>query len=611
MQKMGLPVLVVIAIGLVVGFLAPGGCPGSGGGGSMRSAAGAEFTSPVLAVGESQIYALEAQRVIENLRGQAMEQAASREGAPELTPYEFLSMYMQAMSSLARQAAVLELGRQQGIEVDDDAMRSVIVQMNEDMVSQQRQQFDIMQAIQIGPMEAQIEKLKKDKAPADQIANAEKALAEAKAMTFEKQFQQQTNMAPQAYVESQTDQIIQSAAGDPVIARSIEATAIQSALNDKYQQGVDTSDTALRGSYDKIVFKQIMLTGDNAEQKAGEVLTKIKGGLDFDQAAKQFSMLKKPDGSVQLDTTIETRIDMLGNDLRSPILGLKVNEVSEVVESAGAAYIYKLVAIRPDVPENFETSKQQRLEQLRAQLVTSKVNEAIMGLVGESGEKVNWLDPGLGLLNEYMNTSGKPDQVAVLEGVLQRAEDPGNTVFPDIAPLVKFSVINQLQVEVKDATKKKELEAKLLSAYADVITVAPSIDLRFQYINALIPAGEGDRALELLLDNAIAASTLGEGAEPVMTRVEQLLPKVSNQATKGSETIGQIQEEIKQWRDDIAERKKEEEEEKKRNAAEEAELKKQEAGAGSAPNTQPSPNTPSPTPVDPEPIEPPKPGSGG
>ncbi|MEO7453844.1 MAG: hypothetical protein ABIV13_03670 [Fimbriimonadales bacterium] len=612
-QKLGAPALVIIAVGLVVGFLAPGGCPGAAGGGSMSAAAGAEFKNPVLAVGESQIYQAEAESVIRNMRTQAMSEATQRQGAPELTPYEFLSIYMQAMSSLSRQAAVLEIGRQQKIEVDEDKMSEVITQMNMDQMNQQREQFTFMQGIQIAPLQSQIEKLKKDKAPAEQIAAAEKQLADTQTMTFDKAFEDQQKMTPQQYVEQQSAQIIDMAAKDPVIARSIVATAIQKELNDKYGKSVDTSDTALKASFDKIVYKQIMLTGANANTKAEEVLSKIEGGLDFDQAAKQFSMLKKPDGSVQLDTTIETRIDMIGDDMKSPVLDLKVNDVSKVVEAAGAAYIYKLVAIRPDVPEGFESGKPERIEMLRNKQITAKLNAEIIGLVGESGEKVKWIDAGLQLLTDYMNSAGEADQVAVLEGVLAKAEEVDQTFFSEIAPLVKFAVINQLQVEVKDAAKKKDLDAKLLLAFADVISVAPSIDLRFQYITALIPAGEGDKGLELLLDNAVAASTLADGGEAIMKRVELLLPKVSNQATKGNETIGKIQEEIKVWREDLAERKRLAEEETKRLADEEAALKKEEADkkkAGDQPKPTP-PLTPDPKPVEPEPIEPKKPGSGG
>jgi hypothetical protein len=245
--------------------------------------------------------------------------------------------------------------------------------------------------------------------------------------------------------------------------------------------------------------------------------------------------------------------------------------------------------------------------------VTSKLNEEIIALVGDSGEKVKWVDEGLKLLSDYMNTAGEADQVAALEGILTRTEEAPQTFFTEIPALIRFATVNQLQVEVKDAAKKKELEAKLLDAFDQVVKVAPSIDLRFQYITALIPAGQGDKGLELLLDNAIAASTLGEQSEAIMTRVEQLLPKVSNQATKGNETIGEIQEEIKRWREDLAERKKEAEAETKRIAEEEAELKKAEAEkakAGEQPKPSPA-TTPNPSPVKPEPIEPKKPGSGG
>ena len=215
----------------------------------MSAAAEAELTNPVLKVGESSIFEAEAKQVIQNMRTQSMTQVTQREGAPELAPFEYLSIYMQAMSQLTRQAAVLEIGRKAGVKVEEDQMRSVISQMNVDQLNQQRQQFDFMQAMQIGPMQAQIEKLKKDKAPVEQIAEAEKALNEAQNMTFDKMFQQQQNMTPQEFVDKQSEEIVTMASRDPVVARGIVATAIQQELSDKYAQGIDTSDAALKASY--------------------------------------------------------------------------------------------------------------------------------------------------------------------------------------------------------------------------------------------------------------------------------------------------------------------------------------------------------------------------
>ena len=612
MQHLGTPVLLIVAVLLVVGFLyTPQGC---GNGGSMSAAANAELSDPVLSVGESKVYAAEAAKVIDNMRASAMQEAAQRPTNSELTPFEMLSIYMQAASSLARQGAVLELGRQQGIEIDEDQMHAVLVQMNEDTLAQQKRQFEMMQALQIGPMEANLEKLKKDKASADKIAEAEKALNDAKALTFDKIFQEQTGQDPQTYVNAQVAEIEKNAAVDPVIARGITASAIQMELNNRYAQGIDTSDAALKASYDKLVYKQIMLSGDDAKKKADEVLAKIKGGMDFDEAAKQFSMLKKPDGTTQLDSTTETRLDLMGDELHGALNEMKQGDVSEVVEFAGAAYIYKLVAVRPDAPADFASVKTQRSEMLRQRLVNAKINEEIVNLIGATGEKVQWVDGGLKLLADYMNTNSATEQVPALEKILEQSEDV-TTNFPDLGPLIRYAVIGQLQVEVKDAEKKKELNEKMLDAYEAVVTIAPSTDLRFQYINALMEAGNGDRALELLLDNAIGATPVSDATLPIISRVEALLPKVANRATKDNKLIAEIQEEVKRWREDLAARKKEEEDEKKRAAAEEAELKRQEAEekkneTSNKPANPPS-TVPNPSPVKPEPKEPALPGSGG
>ena len=608
--------LLIVAVLLVVGFLyTPQGC---GSGGSMSAAADAELTQPVLSVGESKVYAAEALKVIDNMRTSAMQEAAQRPGNSELSPFEILSVYMQAASSLARQGAVMELGRQQGIEIDEDQMHNVLVQMNEDTLSQQKQQFEMMQALQLGPMEAQIEKLKKDKAPAAKIAEAEKALNDAKALTFDKVFQEQTGQDPQTYVNAQVEQIEKSAAADPVVARGITASAIQTELTNRYSQGIDTSEAVLKASYDKLVYKQIMISGEKAETKAAEVLSKIKAGLDFDQAAKQFSMLKKPDGTSNLDSTTETRMDILGDELRGVLTDMKAGDVSEIVKFGGSAYIYKLVAVRPAAPADFATVKAQRTQMLQQKQVTAKFNKAIVDLIGPTGEKVKWIDGGLQLLADYMNTNTATEQVPVLEKILEQAQNV-TSAFTDIAPLVRFAAIGQLQVEVDDAAKKKELDQKMLTAYEDAVTIAPSTDLRFQYINALLNAGNGDRALELLLDNAVGATPVSDATLPVISRVEALLPKVANKATKDNKLIAEIQEEVKRWREDLATRKKEEEDEKKRVAAEEAELKRKEAeekknGASTNPSTSlatPPSSVPAPTPVKPEPTVPPPPGSGG
>ena len=606
MQYVGTPALLIVAILLVVGFLyTPQGCQQ---GGSLSASAGAEFKDPILQVGQSHAYAAEAFTVVQNLKSTATQRAVQGGGLPELTPFDYLSSYMQAANNLAQQAAVFELARTNKIEVDEDDMRGVITQMNEDFVAQQRQQFELIQTMQVGQMEAEVAKLKKDKASATQITAAEKRLADTKAQTFDASFQQQLGNSPADYVKAQVADIEARASKDPTIARSVEATAIQQKLLDKYRTQVDTSDTALKATYDKVVFKTIMLNGANSETKAAEVLQKIKGGMDFDQAAKQFSMMKKPDGSVQVDSTIETRMDMIGNPVRDPILKLKAGEVSDVVTVAGASYIYKLVAVRPDVPKDFEKVKSSRADMVRNQSTSSMLNDAIAGLIGQNGEKVKWSEPGFQLLADYMDANLAEDKVAALEKVLADSESV-STNFNEIPPLVKYATINQLQVEVKDAAKKQDLKAKLLEAYESIVDIAPSVDLRFQYIEALIAAGQGDRALELLVDNAQAATPASEQTEPLIARVEKLLPKAANLAKKGSPLVEEVQEEIKLWREELANRKKEEEELKKQNAAEEAELKKQEAAdkaKAEAPKT-----TPEPKPVDPAPIPPKAPGSGG
>jgi len=606
MQYLGTPVLLIVAVLLVVGFLnTPQGCSKEP---SLGAAAAAELKDPILTVGESKAYASEAATVIENLKNQAIQQAVQSGGVPELSPYQYLSIYSEAAGNMMQQAAVYELGRLQGIEVSEQDMRDLLLKMGDDVVAGQRQQFELFQSFQIGQLSSDVEKLKKDKAKPEDITAKEKQLADLKAQTFDQAFLQQQGVSVSDFANKQAEEIESRAKKNAAVARSIEATTIQQKLIDKYRADVDTSDTALKASYDKIIYKQIMISGESAPSKAKEVLTKIRGGLDFDQAAKQFSMLKKPDGSVQLDSTTETRIDMMGDPQKSTILNLKDGEVSDVATSAGVSYIYKVVAVKPDVPKEFQAGKQERATMLSQQLANAKLNQEIQNLTGEKGEKVKWSDDGFKLLLDYMSAVGADDKVARLESIVSDSQDV-TSLFADIAPIVRFAAINLLQVEVKDAAKKKQLEEQLLETYDRVAEIAPSIELRFQYANALIAAGKGDRALDLLLDNVMGATPASEQTRPIVERIEALLPKAANLATKGSPVVAQIQEEVKLWRQELADRKKEEEELKKQNAAEEAELKRKEAEEkANAPKT--TAPIPEPTPAKPEPIEPKKPSGG-
>jgi len=606
MQYLGTPVLLIVAILLVVGFLyTPQGCQKDG---SLGAAAASQLKDPILTIGQSKAYADEARAIVENLKNQETQKAIQQGGVPELSPYQYLSIYAEAASNLMQQASVYELGRLSGIEVSEQDMRDMLLKMGDDIVAGQRQQFELFQSFQIGQLSSDIEKAKKAKAKPEDIAAKEKQLADLKAQSFDQMFQKQQGISVVDFAKKQADDIENRAKTNASIARSIEATTIQQKLVDKYRAGVDTSDNALKASYDKIIYKQIMLSGEDAQSKADEVLKKIRGGLDFTQAAKQFSMMKKPDGSVQLDSTTETRIDMLGDPQKGAILGLKSGEISDVVTSAGMSYIYQLVAIKPDAPKEFESGKKDRAEMLMQQLSNSKLNEEIRKLTGDKGEKVQWTDKGFELLMDYLASVGTEDKATELQTIVSDSQDVP-TLFDDIPPIVRFAAINLLQVETKDPAKKKQLDEQLLETYDRVVEIAPGIELRFQYANALIAAGRGDRALELLLDNVMGATPAGDQTAPIVKRVEEMLPKAANLAKKGSTVLAQVQEEIKLWHEDVANRKKEDEDLKKQNAAEEAELKKQEAAdKDKAPKT--TAPIPEPTPAKPEPIEPRKPSGG-
>lgn len=586
----GPPIVIFVGLVLIVGFLYRGRNPSNG---ASPEQTAAMLGAPAFTLGSYDVYLGEFRQIFDNLRQQQI-QSRSQGGTPaELTPADTLGLYAQALSELVDRAAVMNLAKQRHIDISDDDLSAFVLEMEKENMNQQQQTFEMIKQFQISSAQQQLAKIKDPNSQAAKDANAQ--LERIKAMSFEAAFKSQSQgLTPEQYLASVSDNMEKRLA-DPLFKRSAAAGAAHKAMIDQFAAKVDVSDEALKRSYDKLQYIQIGIQGEGAKAKAEEVLKKIRGGLDFKAAAKEFSSLKDAKGNVSLDPITQSRFDLLSTSTYPPVLDLKPGEVSEVSASMGTAYIYKLLKVEQNVPKEFDSLKASRMKDYRDRVAAAMMAKEDEKINTDAKKAIKWNDEGIKLLFEFSEFQSKQTDKAVRISTLNKlVTDTQNasSELPDIPVLIRYLCLNQLDVEVPEGEAKKKIKAELLDTYGPLLDVAPSVSLRFQYIDELIKAGKGDPALDMLLDNMGAAYPAEAQTEPIVTKVEALLPKAANLATKGSPVVDNIQKEIKTWRTEFAENKAAEEENRKENAKQEAELKKQEAAKKADSSKQPTPPKP-------------------
>ncbi|MBA3725524.1 MAG: peptidyl-prolyl cis-trans isomerase [Armatimonadetes bacterium] len=596
----GPPVAILVGLVLIVGFL----WQGRQGDRAVNQASEAAMGPPAFTLDGYNIYQGELRNAVDAQRQQLTMQKTQAGQLPELTPAESLGLYAQAAIGALEQAVAMVLAKKQGIEVSDEELSNWVLHAERDRIAGSQQTFDMIKQFQVSAAQRRIDAAKKKDANSAETKEATKALDEVTKMTFEENFKGQSGgLTPDQYVASLTE-TLPKRLGDPFFRRAAEAGAANAELNAKYAEKVDTSDGALKKTYDKFVYHQIGITEADADAKASEVLKKIRGGMDFMEAARQFTDLKDAKGNANLDEVTQPRFDLMSNADYAGLLMLKPGEVSEVATIGESAYIYKLAQVKPDVPKDFDKVKQERAKTLKQRVSQAEVAKATKAAMQAAKKNAAWKDPAWKLVTDYAQFQqdaalSKAEKIKILKDLLARSKDVA-TDSPDIPVLVRYTVINQLDVELPEGDEKKRLKADLLDSYLLVIDIAPSTDLRFQYAEELIRAGQGDKALEILLDNAQAAAPPGPQTAPIIARVERLLPRAANLATKGTDVVDQVQKEIAAWRTDEVESKKAAEEIERENKKQEEELRKKEAAEkAKAPEIKPptaTPPTPAPTP---------------
>jgi len=133
-------------------------------------------------------------------------------------------------------------------------------------------------------------------------------------------------------------------------------------LADYWKKSIDTSDKAIRASYDEIHALQITVSSTNrsdvqAKARARELVEKIRGGADFAAIAKQYSEDPFKDKGGDRGAIQRRYVGYLEKPLADTLRKLKPGEVSDPVKTQSGYVILKVNKITSALPQDYKKNR--------------------------------------------------------------------------------------------------------------------------------------------------------------------------------------------------------------------------------------------------------------
>lgn len=538
-EKKGCQVLLgIIGVLTIIGLMNTGTCAGFTHLGQQDG--GAKAATTVAQVGSKAISADSVDQLVEQARKQQ-----PGGGSPA---FEFY-MYGTSLDQSINQAATVVLAEQRGLKIDQTVLKQVLDSQFGQLAESEKLQ--LIQEKQLKP------------------GATEKEFIEA----FKKKYNGKT---PD---EFKADRLVTLAEDlkDPVKGPPIRDQIMSLILIEAYQKDANVTLDDLKKSFDtfnllRLPIDDPKLTKEQKDEAAKKALADLKGGMKFEDAIKKYSKNKPseplPFGRALLENQPDLKV----------VLDMKPGETTDVLEQLGSPVIYKLVSITPNLPKDFEKTKDQQLKQYQSQKATEALQRDVDKL---KSSQLKWTDPGVEFGYDVFKTQNEGFKLGAdgLNKKLEELVDKSDSIKPTTAlgdklvTLGRFSAFESFFGTLKPDQQKEKREQRT-TILQDVLEKSESIDVRMLLFDNLVASEDYETAGSVLLQAAEFNSGTDQASEMAAQQIRQRLSKAEGDKKIDKEVLLAVKKELARWEQDKLDAQKEQKESSSTNNNVDKELEK-------------------------------------
>ena len=271
----------------------------------------------------------------------------------QLPPTFAIGLQTQAVSQVIEQGYMLEAALQSGIKIDEDSIKKEITE----------------------------EKFRKS--IRDQLTNggqlkadATEAELDAKVKELTKGQEAPTGKTISDLYKAQMDEFDKKLK-DPAEKPLLQAQFGPAAAIEKLKDSIKPDEAAVKEAFKQFDVKRVLIkSADKA--KAQKIYDEIKAGKSFEAAVDQYSDEVAEAGKKKSDRTMPVPMTAIqrSEDLK-PIAALQPNGYTEPIKTPDGLSIFKVIAIKANIPPDFDKDKAKYLTQWAAAEAQSQFQKKI------------------------------------------------------------------------------------------------------------------------------------------------------------------------------------------------------------------------------------------
>jgi hypothetical protein len=480
-------------------------------------------------------------------------------------PLQEVQIATQAVATAVNTAVSTELSKKYGVVVDDAAIQAELNRQIDEQISMWRMEMTMMKKLKDGATESEFE----------QVLKKEGRIRDNSLADWRKSITESIGQRPELQARMRTE-------------------AARNLVLEKFKNEAKLSDADLKASMASLTVKRVFIPEGVASPVAKdpkvaitEAEAELKKGTPFEDVVAKYSKDPVPTGKSIKDSTQTFVMSQAYSDSAfAPMKGLKVGQVSPVMNVEGGFALYKVIKIEPNVPADFEKQKEGQRTSLANQIAQRRLADEMKTF--ESGAAITWTDTGaqaLYLMNQAFS-SPTPDNKK-LEEVL-KLPSPGDSFGRQWYSLARYGAMSLIWSKLSEADKKKRADEKLM-ILQEVVSVTDGPTLRLDIADVLRMKKDPAAGQELSLA-ARNNTGFGPNAQRSTDEITKRIPEFMKDGVLSAETKAAIEKTLTEWRaskkqadDALAQQAAEMERQRKEN---EAAVKKAEEEAKKAAGTQ-------------------------